>query len=124
MTAPPPLTPQQRTMAFAMPEDRGPDSLDAHVRRLMKDLGLEGFHVRNSIGSRRGFPDWEIWGTRILHRELKSERGALSVDQRRVGSLITRAGGDWAVWRPADLLNGTITRQLHRISVKLPKETA
>lgn len=102
--------------AWAMSEDRGPDSLEAHVRRLMKDLGLDGFHVRNSIGSRRGFPDWEIWGTSVLWRELKSERGRLSTDQRRVGSLITRAGGDWAVWRPRDLLDGTIARQLARIA--------
>lgn len=31
-------------IAAAMSEDRGPDSLDAHVRRLMKDLGLWGYH--------------------------------------------------------------------------------
>lgn len=112
------LTPAQRSVAFAMLEDRGPDSLDAHVRKLMKDLGLDGYHTRNSVGSRRGFPDWEIWGTRIVHRELKTERGTLSPYQRRVGSLITRAGGDWAVWRPSDLLNGVIARQLAAIAFK------
>lgn len=118
MTPPVPLTPAQRAVAFGMLEDRGDDSLDAHVRRLMKDLGLEGYHTRNSIGSRRGFPDWEIWGTRIIHRELKTERGVLSVDQRHVGSLITKGGGDWCVWRPRDLLDGTIARQLARIAFR------
>lgn len=113
-----PLTPAQRAVAFAMTEDRGPDSLDAHVRRLMKDLGLEGMHVRNSIGSRRGFPDWEIWGTRIIYRELKTERGTLSDDQRHVSSLIKKAGGDWAVWQPHDLVDGTIAAQLRRIAFK------
>ena len=118
-----PLTPAQRAIAFAMTEDTGPDSLDAHVRKLMADLRLEGMHVRNSVGSRRGFPDWEIWGNRILWRELKSERGTLTVDQRRVGSLITKAGGDWAVWRPQHLVDGTIARQLARVAVA-PREAA
>lgn len=110
------LTPAQRTTANRMLEDRGPDSLDAHVRRLMKDLGLDGFHCRNSIGSRKGFPDWEIWGSEILHRELKTETGTLSPDQRKVGALITRAGGNWSVWRPRDLVGGVIAEQLRRIA--------
>lgn len=109
--------------AWSMLEDRGPDSLDSHVRRLMKDFGLDGFHCRNSIGSRRGFPDWEIWGTSVIWRELKTERGTLSVDQRRVGSLITRAGGDWSTWRPRDLFDGTIARQLAAIA-GITKEAA
>jgi len=113
-----PLTEGQRKIAYSMAEDKGSDSLDAHVRKLMKDLGLEWMHVRNSIGSRRGFPDLEIWGTRILHRELKREDGRLTVDQRRVGSLIAKAGGDWAVWRPSDLLSGVIARQLAAIAFK------
>ena len=98
--------------ASAMAEDRGPDSLDAHLRRLMEDLGLWGFHVRNSRGSERGWPDWVIIGRKILYRELKTEHGSLTPEQRAVGARITRAGGNWAVWRPHDLLNGTIARQL------------
>ena len=101
--------------ARRMLEDRGPDSLDAHVRRLMKDLGLDGYHTRNSIGSRRGFPDWEIWGRWVMWRELKSEVGLLSRDQRRVGELIRQAGGDWAVWRPRDLFSGAIQQQLQQL---------
>lgn len=102
--------------AYKMLEDRGPDSLDAHVRKLMKLYGLDGFHCRNSIGSRRGFPDWEIWGTSTIWRELKTERGRLTVPQRRVGSLINRAGGDWQVWKPRDLFSGVIAAQLERIA--------
>ena len=101
---------------WSMLEDRGPDSLDAHVRRLMKDLGLDGYHTRNSKGSRKGFPDWEIWGSKIIWRELKSERGTLSVDQRRVGTLIKLGGGDWAVWRPRDLVRGVVAAQLAAIA--------
>ena len=101
--------------ASRMLEDRGPDSLDAHVRRLMRDLGLEGYHTRNSIGSRRGFPDWEIWGRWVMYRELKSESGVLSPDQRRVGLLIRQAGGDWDVWRPRDLFSGRIQQELQQL---------
>jgi hypothetical protein len=100
-------------LAASMPEDRGPDSLDAHVRKLMIDLGLFGYHPRNSKGSQAGWPDWVIIGRGgILYRELKAEHGTLSPEQRHVGELITRAGGNWAVWRPRGLLDGSIAREL------------
>ncbi len=104
-------------VAAAMPEDRGPDSLDAHVRRLMADLGLFGYHTRNSKGSAAGWPDWVIIGRgAILYRELKAEHGSLSPEQRRVGDLITRAGGNWRVWRPRDLLDGQIAKELTELA--------
>ncbi len=103
-------------IAAAMSEDRGPDSLEAHLRRLLADLGLFGYHPYNSRRSEPGWPDWVIIGNRILYRELKSEHGVVSAAQRDVGARITRAGGDWAVWRPRDLLGGTIAKQLAEIS--------
>jgi hypothetical protein len=103
--------------ATAMPEDRGPGSLDAHVRRLMTDLGLFGYHPRNSKGSQAGWPDWVIIGRAgILYRELKTESGTVSPEQRHVGELITRAGGNWAVWRPRHLFDGTIGRELASVA--------
>jgi len=103
--------------AWSMPEDRGPDSLEANMRAIMKDLGLWGFHVRNSIGSERGWPDWVILGPRGgLHRELKSQRGALSPEQRSVGARLIAAGFNWGVWRPQDLFSGVIAAQLVRIA--------
>jgi hypothetical protein len=99
--------------AAAMTEDRGPDSLDAHVRKLIADLGLFGYHPKNSKGSQAGWPDWVIIGRAgILYRELRTEHGTVSADQRHVGELITRAGGNWGVWRPRQLLDGTIAREL------------
>jgi hypothetical protein len=99
--------------AAAMPEDRGPDSLDAHVRRLIADLGLWGYHARTSKGSEPGFPDWLIIGPhKVLYRELKSETGQLTSEQRRVGQMLRQAGQSWAVWRPSDLLSGLIAREL------------
>ena len=112
-------------VAAAMPEDRGPDSLEANLRRLLRDFGIWGFHPRNSVGSERGWVDWVLIGPRgVLFRELKSERGQLTPEQRKVGSMLTRAGCNWAVWRPRDLLDGTITRQLAGIAAHpvLPME--
>ena len=106
------LSAGQMAIAAAMSEDRGPDSLDAHVRKLMDDLGLWGYHPLNSIGSRRGWPDWTIIGKRIIYRELKSERGTLRPDQALVRDKILAAGGDWALWYPTDLMDGTIAREL------------
>jgi hypothetical protein len=100
-----------------MSEDRGPDSLESHVRKLMADLGLWGYHTRNSIGSAKGWPDWVILGPRGgLFRELKSQRGEPSPDQRSVGARLICAGFDWAVWRPADLFSGVIAAQLLAIA--------
>jgi hypothetical protein len=45
-----------------MPEDRVPDSFDAHVCKLIADLGLFGYHPRNSKGSQAGWPDRVIIG--------------------------------------------------------------
>ena len=94
---------------------RGPGagSLDAHVRKHIEDLGLWAYHPRNSKGSEPGWPNWVIIGRAgILYRELKSEAGTVTPEQRHVGELIARAGGNWAVWRPRDLLDGTIGREL------------
>jgi hypothetical protein len=112
----------RNSIATTMPEDRGPDSLDAHVRRLMTDLGLFGYHPRNSKGSAAGWPDWVIIGRAgILYRELKSEAGTVTPEQRHVGQLITKAGGNFAVWRPRHLLDGTIGRELASVAaVQLP----
>lgn len=90
--------------------------LEAEVVKLMTDLGLYGFHVRNMIGSEPGWPDWVIIGRRIIYRELKRQADRPTPAQRRVGILIRRAGGDWAVWKPRDLLDGTIRRELEAIS--------
>ena len=111
-TATTPLPPGQAAIAAAMSEDKGPDSLDAHVVRLIADLGLWSFHARNSIGSQKGWPDRTILGKWIMHRELKRQNGKLTAGQRTVGDLIWAAGGDWVVWRPSDLLSGRIASEL------------
>lgn len=103
--------------AWLMSEDKGPGSLEAHVRRLLTEYGLHGHHSSVSVGDEAGWPDWFIWGRHGKYaRELKSQRGTLSVDQRRVGSELQAVGINWAVWKPVDFFNLTIHRQLERIA--------
>lgn len=87
----------------------------AAVVDLAKLLGLDVFHVRNSRGMAPGWPDLVIVGTHVLYRELKTEAGVLTPEQRRIGSRLTRAGADWAVWRPRDLRSGVVERQLRQL---------
>jgi hypothetical protein len=91
--------------------------LQERIRTMCKQLGLAVQHIYDA---RRcwlvGYPDLTILGTSIIWRELKRQGEGPTPAQRKVGSLITAAGGDWAVWRPADLLDGTIVRQLQVIA--------
>lgn len=95
-----------------MSEDRGPDSLDAHVRRYLKELGLAGYHTKDSRRSAKGFPDWTICGNRILFRELKTQRGKVTPEQQEWLRALAFAGADADVWRPEDLLSGRIAHEL------------
>jgi hypothetical protein len=106
----------QIAIAAAMAEDRGRDSLDAHVRRLMKDLGLLAYHTKTAIGSERGFPDWTIAGSRTLFRELKRQGKDPTAAQQKWLDALAAAGNDVGVWRPEDLLSGRIARELTAIS--------
>lgn len=89
---------------------------EADLQRLVAELcgrlGLAHYHTYDSRRSEPGFPDSVIVGNTILFRELKTATGKLSPEQRRWGSRIERAGGNWAVWRPADWHSGVITNQL------------
>ena len=95
-----------------MREDRGPDSLDAHVRRLCDDLGLLRYHTHDSRRSPSGFPDLVIVGDRVLYRELKTAKGKVTDAQAAWLHALVLAEQDACVWRPADLLSGLIGRQL------------
>lgn len=100
------------TAANAMSEAQLQDA----VRQLCAGLGLYHYHPHYSRRSEPGWPDSVIVGSRVLYRELKSERGALTPEQRDVGQRLTDAGQDWAVWRPSQLLSGEIGRQLASIT--------
>lgn len=94
--------------AARMPEKE----LQQLVGDLCRLLGLPHFHVRHSAGMAAGWPDSVIIGTRVIYRELKSEHGQLSPDQRAIGDKLRAAEADWKVWRPRDWLSGGIEMEL------------
>lgn len=90
--------------------------LERHVRRMLADLRLFGFHPYDSRRSAPGWPDWTILGRRVLFRELKSSTGQLRPDQVRVRNLLVAAGEDWSIWRPEDLHSGRIAAELAAVA--------
>lgn len=93
---------------------------EAELQRLVDEtcrrLGLMHYHTHDSRRSTAGFPDSVIVGPGgLLFRELKSQDGTLSPEQRRWGSRIEQAGADWSVWRPVDWRNLVIFNQLMAI---------
>lgn len=92
-------------------------ALQAQVVSLMNHLNWWNFHAYDSRRSRAGLPDLvAIRGQRIIYRELKTARGRLSAEQREVIEMLTAAGADVAVWRPADMVSGRIAEDLARTS--------
>lgn len=93
------------------------NDLYSDVRELLDEMRLTWFHPHDSRGMNRGLPDLLIIGRRILYRELKSSTGQLSTAQRIVRYRILGAGGDWGLWRPADLVSGRINSELEAIEL-------
>jgi hypothetical protein len=61
----------------------------------------------------QGFPDLLLVRERIIFREIKTDTGQLSHEQRAWGRWLTAAGQDWDVWRP---------RHWERITATLKEE--
>lgn len=78
-------------------------------------LGVWWYHTHDSRRSTSGWPDLVLVARKVLFRELKTDTGGLSPEQRRVGYKLTAAGCDFEVWRPKDLASGRITRELQEI---------
>lgn len=92
--------------------------MEREVRRLLQvyRLGTTSFHVPDARRMTPGLPDWIIIGRRVLWRELKSDYGAVSREQTRMGYLLQAAGEDYAVWRPVDFHSGRIERELEGLA--------
>lgn len=109
-----------------MTSDMSETELNRGIRGLCDKFGLHGFcnstyripgsHTARP-GSSKGYPDWTIAGDGgILFREAKSADGRRSMDQVRWGKRIVRGGGNYGIWRPADLASGQIERELAAIA--------
>jgi hypothetical protein len=86
------------------------------VVKLCKMLGVACYHPYFSRRSAAGWPDLALCGpSGFMTRELKTERGRLTADQQEWGSMLRHAGISWDVWRPDDLRNGRIQRELQAI---------
>lgn len=101
----------QATVAAGMTEAQ----LQRAVTALAKQLGWRVFHVTWSPGTTPGWPDLVLihpTKQRVVFRELKTARGRLSAAQLLWLGDLTAAGQDAGVWRPADLMAGTIRQEL------------
>lgn len=80
-----------------------------------KALGWLVYHTHDSRRSEPGFPDLVlVHETRkqILYRELKTQTGRTSPDQKKWLGVLSAVGSDAGVWRPEDWLSLRIQSEL------------
>jgi hypothetical protein len=121
-----------KAQAEAMPEA----VLQQRVLHLARFLGYKAWHFHDStrqvrrggryitVGDKdaRGFPDTVLVSKqppRIVYAELKKQKGRLTPEQKDALELLASAGAEVHLWRPTDLLDGTIENTLRgRTSLK------
>ncbi|HUX72257.1 MAG TPA: VRR-NUC domain-containing protein [Cellulomonadaceae bacterium] len=109
-----PTQTQYRDMAAAKMTE---SDLLGSVRRIAKDLGLRAYHTHDSRRSEPGFPDLVIVGPDgVLYRELKTQKGRVRPEQTAWITDLIRAGQNAGLWRPTDLLNGTVLDDMRTIT--------
>jgi hypothetical protein len=90
--------------------------LQAAITEICHLKGLWWFHPHDSRRSNSGWVDLAILGNGgALFAELKSEDGRRTMAQIRCADRITKAGLQYRLWRPADLKDGTIVKELQAI---------
>ena len=77
-----------------------------------KANGWQIYHTYDARRSAPGFPDLVLVRDRVLYRELKTDTGRVSPAQQEWGDALTKAGADFAIWRPRDLK--TIVKELSK----------
>ena len=93
--------------------------LDERIRRLIADLGLQPLpHARLAQRQLAGFPDLVVAGPAgLIFAECKSMSGQGRPDQEQWRDVLLTAGATWFLWRPANLADRMIARQLTQISL-------
>lgn len=121
MTPPRPRAPQGRQREMTQAEyaayvDRQMSEtvFQDQVMQLARVLGWWVYHPYDSRRSKSGWPDLVLVHRAhgVLYRELKTEVGRVSPEQREVIALLTAAGANAAVWRPRDKTSGLIENEL------------
>ena len=105
--------------------DMSEASLQRRILGLARELGWKAYHTHDSRRSQPGWPDLALVSPtrrRFLVAELKTERGRVSPDQTRWLTWLARAGVETHVWRPADLLDGSIIRALTQQNTQTTKD--
>jgi hypothetical protein len=117
MGKPPERKPRRRPPATIVLRTQTEKQFQETVKKLARFWGWCGFHISFSHGAvsgvhllglgddhydSNGFPDWVFVRDRILFRELKTQRGTVSSDQKRWRRKLEAAGADYEVWRPGD----------------------
>lgn len=96
-------------------------ALLSQVRELAQSTGWMTYHTYRSDRSEPGFPDLVLMRhPLLLFRELKTDRGRLTPDQRCWLEELLACGQDAGVWRPADLRGGRIAAELTRARRGVP----
>lgn len=109
------VTPAERASMVAQSMTEA--ALLAHVRSLAVDLRLSIYHTHDSRRSEPGFPDLVIVGPGgVLWRELKTERGRLTVPQKAWLARLRAAGQDAEVWRPTALVYERVLREMQGVT--------
>lgn len=89
--------------------------LQTHIVGLAEGIGYLSYHTYNSRRSNPGYPDLHLMHPRwcvSMFRELKSQKGRMSPDQKTWGAGLLAAGHDFAIWRPSDVVSGAVLEQL------------
>ena len=104
--------------------ETGKDGLQAEVAAICARLGLFCYHVPDSrkLKGMAGFPDCWILNMRtgrVLYAELKSQSGDQSSEQKAIAYALAAGGHDYVLWRPSDLMDGTIGAALLQLAGKV-----
>lgn len=97
--------------------------LQKNVTDLCDWMHIYWWHDVDPLRNKAGLPDLLIVGGKPhpdgrpgeKWRELKVPPDVLKPAQRQFGERQVAAGGDWAVWTPADWRSGRIRRELEAI---------
>jgi hypothetical protein len=104
------MTPEEYRSQVA--GDMSEATLLEKVRRLARELGYLTYHTHDSRRSEPGFPDLVLVGHRVIYAELKRMTGPTRPDQKKWLAALAAGGAEVHLWRPIDLLDGTITAVL------------